>query len=198
MLPCGRSDEKILQIDSTLAKPGRIVVEEKGEPGRLIAEESNQNFRSGLLAEQGVRQILLGYGRFPRKGALVFGELENELMNQRDVFLLRGDNPGLYQSGTHSRIIRLAESRVNAIFCRMNSTLTRLFALTLVASSCGSPSPQVKAGISAQDPSGPQRLPTGARLDPAGVSHDLGSMTLAMTLSTEKNRVIMLVYGWRG
>jgi len=79
----------------------------------------------------------------------------------------------------------------------MNSTLTRLFALTLIASSCGSPSPQVKAGISAQDPSGPQRLPTGARLDPAGVSHDLGSMPLAMTLSPEKNRVIVLLNGWR-
>jgi DNA-binding beta-propeller fold protein YncE len=118
-------------------------------------------------------------------------------MNQREVFLLRGDNPGLYQSGTHPRIIRLAESGVNAIFRRMNSTLTRLFVLTLIVSSCGSPSPQVKAGISAQDPSGPQRLPTGARLDPAGVSYDLGSMPLAMTLSPEKNRVIVLLNGWR-
>jgi YVTN family beta-propeller protein len=79
----------------------------------------------------------------------------------------------------------------------MNSTLTRLFALTLIVSSCGSPSPQVKAGISAQDPSGPQRLPTGARLDPAGVSYNLGSMPLAMTLSPDRNRVIVLLNGWR-
>ena len=118
-------------------------------------------------------------------------------MNQRDVFLLRGDNPELYQSGTHPRIIRLAESGVNGIFRRMNSILTGLFALTLIVSSCGSPAPQIKAGISAQDPSGPQRLPTGARLDPAGVSYDLGSMPLAMTLSPEKNRVIVLLNGWR-
>ncbi len=197
MLPCGRSDEKILQIDSTLAEPGRIVVEEKGEPGRLVAEEGDQNFRCGLSAKQGVRQILLGYGRFAGKGALVLGELENELMNQRDVFPLRGDNPGVYQSGTHSRIIRLAESGVNAIFRGMNSTLIRLFALTLIASSCGSPSPQVKAGISAQDPTGARRLPTGAQLDPAGVSYNLGSMPLAMTLSPDKSRVIVLLNGWR-
>ena len=79
----------------------------------------------------------------------------------------------------------------------MNTTLTRLFALALIASACGSPSPQVAAGISAQDPSGARRLPTGARLDPAGVSHDLGSMPLAMTLSPERNRVIVLLNGWR-
>jgi DNA-binding beta-propeller fold protein YncE len=79
----------------------------------------------------------------------------------------------------------------------MNPTFTRLFALTLIASSCGSPSPQVEARISAQDPSGERRLPTGARLDPAGVSYDLGSMPLAMTLSPEKNRVIVLLNGWR-
>ncbi|HCU10703.1 MAG TPA: hypothetical protein DGB72_01090, partial [Gemmatimonadetes bacterium] len=78
----------------------------------------------------------------------------------------------------------------------MNS-LTRLFALTLIVSACGSPSPQVEAAISAQDPSGARRLPTGARLDPAGVSYDLGSMPLAMTLSPEKNRVIVLLNGWR-
>ena len=78
----------------------------------------------------------------------------------------------------------------------MNS-LTRLFALTLILSACGSPSPQVEAAISAQDPSGARRLPTGARLDPAGVSYDLGSMPLAMALSPEKNRVIVLLNGWR-
>ena len=79
----------------------------------------------------------------------------------------------------------------------MNPTLTRLFALTLIASACGSPSPQVEASISARDPSGARRLPTGTQLDPAGVSYDLGSMPLAMTLSPEKNRVIVLLNGWR-
>ncbi len=79
----------------------------------------------------------------------------------------------------------------------MNQTLIRLLALALITSACGSPSPQVAAGIAAQDPSGARRLPTGARLDPAGVSYDLGSMPLAMTLSPEKNRVIVLLNGWR-
>jgi len=79
----------------------------------------------------------------------------------------------------------------------MNQTFTRLLAVTLIANACGSPSPQVAGDISAQDPSGAKRLPTGARLDPAGVSYDLGSMPLAMTLSPENNRVIVLLNGWR-
>ncbi len=77
------------------------------------------------------------------------------------------------------------------------NALTRLFALTFIASACSSPSPQVEAAISAQDPSGARRLPTGARLDPAGTSYNLGSMPLAMTLSPEKDRVIVLLNGWR-
>lgn len=79
----------------------------------------------------------------------------------------------------------------------MKPTSVCLLALTLVANACNSPSSQVKAGISAQDPSGARRLPTGATLDPAGVSYDLGSMPLAMVLSPEKNRVIALLNGWR-
>jgi DNA-binding beta-propeller fold protein YncE len=72
-----------------------------------------------------------------------------------------------------------------------------LLLLAVIASGCGSPSPQVKAGIEAQDPSGLRRLPTGATLDPAGVSYDLGSMPLAMALSPEKDRVVVLLNGWR-
>ncbi|HMG13208.1 MAG TPA: hypothetical protein VK571_08535, partial [Gemmatimonadaceae bacterium] len=79
----------------------------------------------------------------------------------------------------------------------MNQTFIHVSALALIASACGSPSPQVASDISAQDPSGAPRLPTGARLDPAGVSYDLGSMPLAMTLSPEKNRVVVLLNGWR-
>jgi DNA-binding beta-propeller fold protein YncE len=79
----------------------------------------------------------------------------------------------------------------------MNPTFSRLLALALLASACGSPSPQVEATVTAQDPSGVGRLPTGARLDPAGVSYDLGSMPLAMVLSPEKDRVVVLLNGWR-
>ena len=78
----------------------------------------------------------------------------------------------------------------------MNPTFTRLFALALTASACSSPSPRVEA-IAAEDPAGARRLPTGTQLDPAGVSYDLGSMPLAMTLSPEKDRVVVLLNGWR-
>ena len=79
----------------------------------------------------------------------------------------------------------------------MCSKLTCLLALAFVASACNSPSPQVEAAIAAQDPSGERRLPTGARLDPAGVSYDLGPLPLAMTLSPDRSRLIVLLNGWR-
>ncbi|MDP9201069.1 MAG: SMP-30/gluconolactonase/LRE family protein [Gemmatimonadota bacterium] len=79
----------------------------------------------------------------------------------------------------------------------MNPTFHRLLALGLIAGACSSPSSQVEVTVTAQDPSGVRRLPTGARLDPAGVSHDLGSMPLAMALSPEKDRIVVLLNGWR-
>jgi len=79
----------------------------------------------------------------------------------------------------------------------MNPTTIRLFALALIASACSSPSSQVKATVATQEPSGAQRLPTGAKLDPAGVSYDLGSMPLAMALSPGKDQIVVLLNGWR-
>lgn len=79
----------------------------------------------------------------------------------------------------------------------MNPVLTRLFALSLAAVACGSPSPRVEGTVAAQDPSGAGRLATGARLDPAGVSYDLGSMPLAMVLSPERDRIVALLNGWK-
>src|SRR5436190_19779416 len=141
--------------------------------------------------------MLFGDRCFARTGGLVFGELENELANEQDVVLRRGNDSSFDQIATHWRIIQLAESSVNAIFLRMKPTLVHLFALTLIANACSTPAPKVEAAVAVQDPSGERRLPTGARLDPAGVSHDLGSMPLAMALSPEKNRVIVLLNGWR-
>jgi DNA-binding beta-propeller fold protein YncE len=79
----------------------------------------------------------------------------------------------------------------------MNRIIPALFASTLIANACSSPSQQAATTIAAQDPAGVHRLPTGARLDPAGVSHELGSMPLAMALSPEKDRIIVLLNGWR-
>jgi DNA-binding beta-propeller fold protein YncE len=79
----------------------------------------------------------------------------------------------------------------------MNHTVTRLSALALIAAGCGSPSPGVEGTVTAEDPSGVGRLATGVRLDPAGVSYDLGSMPLAMVLSPEQDRIVVLLNGWR-
>ena len=43
----------------------------------------------------------------------------------------------------------------------------------------------------------PRRLPTGRLLDPAGTSADLGSMPLAMTLSPDGRKVLVLLNGYR-
>src|SRR4051812_4363170 len=79
----------------------------------------------------------------------------------------------------------------------MNSRLLLLLPTAIAAAACGSPSSQVAAHIAAQSVSGARRLPTGARLDPAGVSYELGSMPLAIVLSPDKTRVIVLLNGWR-
>ncbi len=79
----------------------------------------------------------------------------------------------------------------------MNSAVIRLFVLALIAGACTSPSPQVEGTVAAQDPSGARRLATGARLDPAGISYDLGSMPLAIALSPGKDRIVVLLNGWR-
>ena len=90
------------------------------------------------------------------------------------------------------RSIRLAELGVNAIFWPMISRLPVLAAAVLVAA-CGSPSPRTNAHIPGEDPAGARRLPTGARLDPAGNSYDLGSMPLAMAMAPEKDRIVVLL-----
>ena len=79
----------------------------------------------------------------------------------------------------------------------MNTRLLPFAAALLLVVACGSPSPRLDAPVAAQDPSGDRRLPTGRRLDPAGVSYDLGSMPLAVALAPEKDRIVVLLNGWR-
>jgi YVTN family beta-propeller protein len=79
----------------------------------------------------------------------------------------------------------------------MKQALLGVMVLAIVAGGCGSPSPRIKAAIAAQDPAGPRRLPTGAILDPAGVSYELGSMPLALAVSPESDKAVVLLNGWR-
>ncbi|MGH7650228.1 MAG: SMP-30/gluconolactonase/LRE family protein [Gemmatimonadaceae bacterium] len=79
----------------------------------------------------------------------------------------------------------------------MKNRYSCLVLISLAIAGCGSPSPQVRAGIAAQEPSGVRRLPTGATLDPAGTSYELGSMPLAMALTPEKDEIVVLLNGWR-
>jgi YVTN family beta-propeller protein len=72
-----------------------------------------------------------------------------------------------------------------------------LAVLAVAAVACKSRSPQVETTVVSQDAAGGDRLPTGARLDPAGVSYQLGPLPLAMALSPDKSRVVVLLNGWR-
>ncbi|HJP58522.1 MAG TPA: bifunctional YncE family protein/alkaline phosphatase family protein [Gemmatimonadaceae bacterium] len=69
--------------------------------------------------------------------------------------------------------------------------------LVTVLGACTAKSPAVDSDVLTQNPGGPRRLPTGALLDPAGTSIDLGPLPLAMTLSPDKSRVVVLLNGWR-
>ncbi|HEX2693691.1 MAG TPA: YncE family protein, partial [Gemmatimonadaceae bacterium] len=79
----------------------------------------------------------------------------------------------------------------------MKKRLAGLLFVSFLSAGCGARSSQTEAAIAAQDPAGARRLPTGATLDPAGTSTDLGSMPLAMTLSPDKRQVVVLLNGWR-
>ena len=54
-----------------------------------------------------------------------------------------------------------------------------------------------RSAESPRTPDDARRLPTGARLDPAGRSVDVGSMPLAMTLAPDGRHVVLLLNGWR-
>lgn len=74
---------------------------------------------------------------------------------------------------------------------RINRLLVPLV-ITVTACTAGTPGSAVPAGTSEQP-----RLPTGARLDPAGRSFDVGSMPLAIALSPDDRSVVVLLNGWR-
>ena len=73
--------------------------------------------------------------------------------------------------------------------------LARCAATFICVTACGQPrASDTRVG---DDLAGTPRLPTGARLDPAGRSIDLGSMPLNMVLSPEGDRLVVLLNGWR-
>jgi YVTN family beta-propeller protein len=69
-----------------------------------------------------------------------------------------------------------------------------LASLALVAA-CQQGGPSSAPGNTSLD--SPRRLPTGRTLDPAGTRADLGSMPLAMTLSPDGRKVLVLLNGYR-
>ena len=74
-------------------------------------------------------------------------------------------------------------------------TRTRFLFAAAVITAC---SPAPRLGTSAdQQTSSRYRLPTGAQLDPAGTSTDLGSMPLSMVRSPDGGHFIVLLNGWR-
>ena len=69
--------------------------------------------------------------------------------------------------------------------------LAQVVAVVLVATACAR---STGSSAGSEDAA---RLPTGARLDPAGRSVDVGSMPLAMTMSPDGRHVVLLLNGWR-
>src|SRR6185312_818408 len=77
------------------------------------------------------------------------------------------------------------------------ATLRRaLVALCVAAAACGRhPAPLSRDAQSPDDAH--RRLPTGVSLDPAGASTPVGQMPLAMALSPDGSRLVLLLSGWR-
>jgi sugar lactone lactonase YvrE len=74
-------------------------------------------------------------------------------------------------------------------------SLVAVFASLLLTSACQRAAPRASSGVVSLD--SVYRLPTGRTLDPAGTSIDLGSMPLAMTLSPDGRKVLVLLNGYR-
>jgi YVTN family beta-propeller protein len=72
-----------------------------------------------------------------------------------------------------------------------------LAAAALVAVAACRPAPPQSARAGDSLTTVQPRLPTGARLDPAGRSADVGAFPLGMTLAPDGERVVLLLSGWR-
>jgi YVTN family beta-propeller protein len=70
-----------------------------------------------------------------------------------------------------------------------------VLASLVLGSACQRGAPESSPGTASLD--SPRRLPTGRTLDPVGTSADLGSMPLAMTLSPDGRKVLVLLNGYR-
>ena len=72
-------------------------------------------------------------------------------------------------------------------------------ALVSTVAACGAPGSPSPAGSPPQAArlDDPRRLPTGVRLDPASALHDVGPMPLAMVSAPDRDRVVVLLNGWR-
>src|SRR5665647_3151520 len=88
---------------------------------------------------------------------------------------------------------------IQLAFARATLLALAAIALVLTATSCSPPSRAENAPPSDQpaSPSSVARLPTGARLDPAGRSTPLGNMPLAAIPSPDGHDIVVSLSGWR-
>ncbi len=83
------------------------------------------------------------------------------------------------------------------IFVTMTLRATFLSGVAAAALACAPSSPANQSPALNELSGGEHRLPTGARLDPAGTSTDLGSFPLTMIPSPDGKKFVVLLNGWR-
>src|SRR5690606_35054433 len=88
-----RADEEVLQVDAVPAGPGGEVDEPQGEPDRLAGVLGDVREDRRVLAEQGLRQVLLG-GLHRVRLALVDGQVADEPQDGGDVVRACGADHG--------------------------------------------------------------------------------------------------------
>src|ERR1044071_4589346 len=84
----------------------------------------------------------------------------------------------------------------------LSRSTRRLMAIMLAFTALTVTTPVLRSATDANDDASVDankatRLPTGAWLDPAGRSYDIGNMPLAMTLAPEGDHFIVSLNGWR-
>jgi YVTN family beta-propeller protein len=93
-------------------------------------------------------------------------------------------------TGAHSNSMTGFRTGVSESLLRMVMPILRLLVLVPLLGGCGV-SPSTEIASTSESP----RLPTGGRLDPAGRQTDVGSLPLALILSRDGRRIVLILNG---
>ncbi len=174
-------------------------MKEQGETHWLVIRARDQYFSRRVFPEKSHSKLVCARNAFVAK-PLILGKILNEAKNERQVIFNGRSYTDVARRCCHTVIIDLAPVSVNVIFIgslfanrgMQSMRAVNAFLLVLVVVGCNRrPSGEVGSENEAR------RLPTGARLDAAGRSTDVGDFPLSMVPSPDGRRLVLLLDGYR-